>query len=812
MAGTRHYTYKALIGLDISMYGPAVPDPRPSTNRRAREHTHQHRGDRRRKSWLARRGGVASAAGIAAVALLASSLVTIAATPAAASAVRLPPASVQGVCDSGTVPVVVASDAAAQSDIYSAVTLAGSLGDACVVLAGTRGEVMPADQQARLDAAAAGGYVVGGLASVPDGKIAGRTMARLGGADRWETALLVGSEAADPGSATTTTVPSSTQFVPTPGSSPGNAATRVQVPPASVLGECDSGTTPIVVASDLAAQSDIYSAVTLAGVLGDACIVLAGPRGEAMSHDQQARLDSAAGGGYVVGGLAAVPDAKIAGRTMTRLAGADRWETALLVGSEAAELGDSTEQTDRGAERRDDGNPPGGGDTPGGNDNPPPPTLTVIPPEEEEEEEFSSQVAAGTPEVVRAITDKSVHTNFQAYYPLTGTIVDPDGQTLSWNVIKPAEADWLVFDSAALTLAGRVPSSFAKGDSITITVKAIDTDAKAAEYSFSITSLGPYNPEPLGCRATGAPIATKSWIKIGNWEWAEPNHNPAIPRNTPGYWQPDWVENLGGVGKPKWSAPYIIKPSRRVAGQAERWRMKEVEYYRITRSPAWDFGQLIVDIDDLQRFYGPDGNEVAITVVKGRDIAPTSTDPRTDGLWTYTLTDYEQESTEPGYIYTIEASTCENGPWSRPLELQWRFPNAPTIRPEFTYLTRYGEDGNLLPDNDLALNLGWRYERGEFYEVNVDILDSEGNSLLQSVRWEYYGHLSQPGSSWVERLRLTYLFDNIHDDNLAGSGKQIRVRLRVGKDVGLLNRAPVSRDTVLILSTNNYRGPPVAND
>ncbi len=760
------------------------------------------------------------------MALLAASLVAIAATPAAASAVRVPPASVSGDCDSGTVPVVVASDVAAQSDIYSAVTLAGVLGDACIVLAGARGEAMPSDQQARLDAAAAGGYVVGGLAAVPDGKVAGRTMARLGGADRWATALLVGEEAAEPGSAPTTTVPSSTQFVPTPGSSSGTAATRVRVPPASVLGECESDTTPVVVASDLEAQSDIYSAVTLAGVLGDACIVLAGARGEAMPSEQRAQLDSAADGGYVVGGLAAVPDAKIAGRTMARLGGADRWATALLVGEEAAEPGSApttTVEDDNGAAERqaaleslnsesfsDDGNPPGGGDTPRGNDNPPPPTLIVIPPKDDE---FSSQTAAGTPKVARAITDKSVHnTNFQVYYPLAGTIVDPDGQTLSWNVIKPPEADWLVFDVAALTLSGRVPSSFAEGDSITITVKAIDTDAKAAEYSFSITSLGPYNPEPLGCRATGAPIATKSWIKIGNWEWAEPNHNPAIPQNTPGYWQPDWVENLGGVGKPKWSAPYIIKPSRRVAGQAERWRMKEVEYYRITRSPAWDFGQLIVDIDDLQRFYGPDGNEVAITVVKGRDIAPTSTDPRTDGLWTYTLTDYEQESTEPGYIYTIEASTCENGPWSRPLELQWRFPNAPTIRPEFTYLTRYGEDGNLLPDNDLALNLGWRYERGEFYEVNVDILDSEGNSLLQSVRWEYYGHLSQPGSSWVERLRLTYLFDNIHDDNLAGSGKQIRIRLRVGKDVGLLNRAPASRYTELILSTNNYKGPDVAND
>ena len=43
---------------------------------------------------------------------------------------------------------------------------------------------MPAEQRARLDAAAAGGYVVGGTASVPASKLAGRDMTRLGGADR----------------------------------------------------------------------------------------------------------------------------------------------------------------------------------------------------------------------------------------------------------------------------------------------------------------------------------------------------------------------------------------------------------------------------------------------------------------------------------------------------------------------------------------------------------------------------------------------------------------------------------------------------
>ena len=276
------------------------------------------------------------AAAAAALSLLAASLVAISATPASASTARVPPASVQGECASDTAPIVVASDVAAQSDIYSAVTLAGVLGDACIVLAGARSEAMPADQQTRLDAAATGGYVVGGLAAVPDGKVAGRTMARLGGADRWATALLVGEEAADPGSAPRTSVAADVQFTPTPGSSSGTAATQVRLPPASVQGDCDSDTAPVVVASDLAAQSDIYSAVTLAGVLGDACIVLAGPRGEAMPADQQARLDAAAAGGYVVGGFAAVPDGKIADRAMSRIGGADRWATALLVGATAA--------------------------------------------------------------------------------------------------------------------------------------------------------------------------------------------------------------------------------------------------------------------------------------------------------------------------------------------------------------------------------------------------------------------------------------------------------------------------------------------
>lgn len=110
----------------------------------------------------------------------------------------------------------------------------------------------------------------------------------------------------------------------------------VRIPPVDARGECDQDTTAVIVASDLAAQSDIYSAVTLAGVLGDACIVLAGARGEPMPADERARLNAAAPNGYVVGGATAVPDTKFVGKNIERLGGKDRWETARLVGEEAS--------------------------------------------------------------------------------------------------------------------------------------------------------------------------------------------------------------------------------------------------------------------------------------------------------------------------------------------------------------------------------------------------------------------------------------------------------------------------------------------
>lgn len=242
---------------------------------------------------------------------------------------------------SGDVPVMVGSDESAQSDIYSAVTLAGVLGTDCVILAGARDGAMPAVQRSRFNEAAAGGYVVGGTAAVPEVKVSGRDMTRLAGADRWATARLVGSEAralADgtappaPTLDTTLTAPSDVQ------------QPRVHLRGAEpwIASDC-AGDPPIVVGSDAKAQSDIYSAVTLAGVIGTDCVILAGPRDGTMPVSQRARFDAAESGGFVLGGAAAVPTAKLAGRDMTRLGGATRRETAQLVGRRAS--GDTTAGT-----------------------------------------------------------------------------------------------------------------------------------------------------------------------------------------------------------------------------------------------------------------------------------------------------------------------------------------------------------------------------------------------------------------------------------------------------------------------------------
>ena len=247
----------------------------------------------------------------------------------------------------GDVPIVVGSDAKAQSDIYSAVTLAGVVDTDCVVLAGPRDEDMPADQLARLGTAATGGYVLGGAAAVPEAKVAGRNLMRVGGATRWETAQLIGSQAralAEGQTPGTPGVPDTTLSAPSDVQQPGVFLDGAEP---WIASDC-VGDVPIVVGSDSKAQSDIYSAVTLAGVVGTDCVVLAGPRNGDVPASQQTRLDAAESGGYVLGGTAAVPTAKIAGRDMTRFGGNTRWETAQLVGRRAS--GDTTVGTSTKAE------------------------------------------------------------------------------------------------------------------------------------------------------------------------------------------------------------------------------------------------------------------------------------------------------------------------------------------------------------------------------------------------------------------------------------------------------------------------------
>ena len=271
-------------------------------------------------------------------ALALGAAVLVSASPAAAQSeeeVVLPPSSYTDSDCAGKVPIVVASDGPAQSDLYSAVTLAGVLSTDCVVLAGPRGEPMPSDQLTRLETAAPDGFVVGGTAAVPDAKVAGHDLTRLAGTDRWHTARLVGAQAViSAGGADTGTV---------------EASAGAEDPTTDCTGD-----EVILVASDEAAQSDLYSAVTLAGVIGTDCIIRTGPRGGDWPPDQLERARAATPHntliGYIVGGTAAVPQDRLEGfsYSFTRIAGDDRWQTAQRVGDRARSIAlmDPAEDTD----------------------------------------------------------------------------------------------------------------------------------------------------------------------------------------------------------------------------------------------------------------------------------------------------------------------------------------------------------------------------------------------------------------------------------------------------------------------------------
>ena len=244
--------------------------------------------------------------------------------------VVLPPRTYTDADCTDSVPILVASDAAAQSDLYSAMTLAGVLGTNCVVLAGARNESMPSDQLSRLNEAGSGGFIVGGTAAVPESKVAGQNLTRLAGADRWHTARLVGAQA----------------LIAAGGSDSGTvqASAGAEDPTTDCTGDV-----AILVASDAAAQSDLYSAVTLAGVVGTDCIILTGPRDGSWPADQLARVEDASAGsvlrGYIVGGEAAVPLEKLTriNHSVSRIAGDDRWQTARLMGDQARRFVDAGE-------------------------------------------------------------------------------------------------------------------------------------------------------------------------------------------------------------------------------------------------------------------------------------------------------------------------------------------------------------------------------------------------------------------------------------------------------------------------------------
>ncbi len=184
--------------------------------------------------------------------------------------------------------------------------------------------------------------MVGGTAAVADAKLSGRDVTRLGGVDRWHTACLVGAAVEQLNAGVDVDVDALRERTAGSASCRGGTTVfvdgqQVRLPP-GIHGDC-AGEVPIVVASDAAAQSDLYAAVTLAGVLDTTCVVLAGPRDQPMNPQQRDRLDDAAEGGWIigsdgliVGGTAAVPDAKVDDYDLTRVGGNDRWDTAEQIG------------------------------------------------------------------------------------------------------------------------------------------------------------------------------------------------------------------------------------------------------------------------------------------------------------------------------------------------------------------------------------------------------------------------------------------------------------------------------------------------
>ena len=247
---------------------------------------------------------------LAAIVLLLASMAI--AAPAAAADVPAPPTP-----DCASVTTAVLVDASSEPDLYAAYLLAGVLGTGCIVDAGERTGPLP-EASAALIADITTGYVVGGTAAVPSSKLTTEaTWRRAGGADRWTTLDIIGRAAADP-----STLPSAD-------------ATPPASDDASATPDCAGVTTAVLV--DASSEPDLYAAYLLAGVLGTGCIVDAGERTGPLPDASAALLDGVTDG-YVVGGTAAVPAAKLdVDASWRRAGGSDRWATLDIIGAAASD-------------------------------------------------------------------------------------------------------------------------------------------------------------------------------------------------------------------------------------------------------------------------------------------------------------------------------------------------------------------------------------------------------------------------------------------------------------------------------------------
>ena len=237
--------------------------------------------------------------------------------------------------------ILVASDANAQSDVYAAAILSGALRSRCIVDAGARDNVLPKASLDALSAGVARVYVVGGVAAIPERKIdqisraaSGTDITRISGSNRWATALYVGEYASSG------ILPDEDELNAPSGTS--RLETGSLWP--TSMDQCSDGL-PVLVASDTSAQSDIYAAVTLAGVIGTRCLVDAGHRHAALPFNARKALAVSLDNGYVVGGTASVSLTKVAGHSLDRLNGVDRWQTARKIGEFAAGFVDASQDS-----------------------------------------------------------------------------------------------------------------------------------------------------------------------------------------------------------------------------------------------------------------------------------------------------------------------------------------------------------------------------------------------------------------------------------------------------------------------------------